>query len=206
MNGYLTKSEAAERLGKSRKHVERLASTGKLNVRFRKRKGNRAEPMYRELDVTTEAAKAAGELVPAPRRPKKVATVATNRVSQPRILSQPLSQPLDLTPLALGLRSVAVGLRDGLREGLGDIAKALKPVDPDPCLTIEMAAKYKGVPPGLMLKIVQSRKVKAFKWGRWYVRRSEVDKLDVGAIVEELRTLAEGLRAARLELQKAAGE
>ena len=190
MNGYLTKSEAARRLGISERTLERMTAKGKgPSVRLRPRAGNRPEPMYRERDVEN-LLHAGAEVMPAPAVPA-VATVASSDVSELH-RSGPIVA-IDWRPVVALFQPLVTAASEALRP-------APPPAPVQQWITPAEASSYLGLSEACIRGLIRRGKLPYLRSGHSYmVKRSDLDNLAgvtrLAEVTQELRETVKSRRA-----------
>ncbi|SRR5712691_11442869 len=191
LSTWLTKADAAARLGISQRTLDRLDAKGEgPECRNRPRPGKRPEPVYSPSDVETLAAA----------KPAMIA--ATSPIGPQR------SGLMDPTPAGIGVqRATHGGLIDPSRPadsaGTQDLQRPFGMVlarviehlagaaaavaqsqrEPTPWLTMPEAAAYTGLSETLLRRLARSGQLESMLDGARKVRRRDLDTLDFTAVV-----------------------
>jgi excisionase family DNA binding protein len=174
LSTWLSKPEAAARLGISERTLERMIDADKgPECRIRPRTGKRPEPVYNPQDVDALAAAAA----PKP---------AVNPPAGPANSRQLVPTGEDSMP-----SSLALGIE--LIEQLARIANRARP-EPAPTppalwLTIPEAAVYTGLSQAFLRRLARSGELPSVRDRKTKVRRADLDSLDIVDIVSSLARL-----------------
>jgi excisionase family DNA binding protein len=169
LSTWLTKADAAARLGLSERTLDRLVAAGKgPECRDRRRPGKRPEPVYnpRDLDVLAGAAAA---------RPAVIA--AASPIGQPQLDVQ---RAIDAEGIMWGEIPRPLGVVLRVIEQLAQITRHPEPAAASPpWLTMREAAKYSGLSESLLRRLARSGELFSVRDGARKVRRHDLDKLEV---------------------------
>lgn len=179
LSTWLTKQEAADRLGVSTKAIERYTRAGKLEQRFRRQAGTPDVAVYYPEDVDKLASARrprlpAPFLVPGPPRP------TNGKGSHSAVELAGASRP-DLGPaIAAGLSDVAGALRWLVSQtaGAGVSQTSVTQESQKLFLTIPEAAAVAGLSKTYLRRQLEAGTLKGIKDGRrWRIRRTDLEQL-----------------------------
>jgi excisionase family DNA binding protein len=176
LSGWLTKAEAAERLGISTRSLERLTDRGQgPEVQYRPRKGNRPEPLYNPEQVQAMRPQPKAQVIRPgdPRFPQaRVATVATQA-------------SVDIRPFVALLDRITLAVEHRLAP-----APVIRP-----WLTPTEAAQYLGLSEGLVRRLIRTGRLPFVKDGNcWKVSKASCDSIEALAQLSQLKQTAADLR------------
>ena len=151
---WFTKSQAAAFLQLSEKTVERLAAKGQIHRASRKRPGVRPQRVY---------------------DPDDLQKIKDSQIPRVEIVSKAEAPP----PSALVPRA---DLLPSLLQKL--LPPSDLPLRDKLYLTIKEAARYAGLPQATIRRLIRAAKLPAVKAGGWRIKRSDLETLDPGHLVD----------------------
>ena len=155
LDDWFTKSQAAAALRVSEKTIERLATKGHIRRATRKRPGVRPSPVYCPKDLDrVKNAQTAQVVVMPPQADAGELPVPASRAGE----------------FTVFLQSLITGANVPLRDKL--------------FLTIKEAARFAGLPQATIRRLIHAAAIPAVKAGGWRIKRSELEKLDLGHLVD----------------------
>ena len=157
LSNWIPQAEAAERLQVSTKTIAKWAEEGKLQRRKRPRRGKKAEPVYCPSDI---------ERLEAERHPAVMEIL-------PELAGQ------------RNLEDVPTIWKFGV-EGFQILAQAVGRVRRDPYLTVEQAARRRGLSQALVRRAIAARALPSIRDRAIKVLASDVDDLDVPSFLSTL--------------------
>jgi excisionase family DNA binding protein len=164
--GWLSKQDAAHRVGVSTKTIEQLATKKKIHRKLQPRPGKPPMVMYREDDV---------EELQRERQAHVVKFAPLPNPNETQLI------PVEMLQAAADAQSGARSMQElgkFILEGLLDNRKPNVRIPERIFLTRAEAAEYTGLPPIYIERAVKMGKLDVMKTGRgWRIRRTDLEKL-----------------------------
>ena len=156
LDDWFTKTQTAGFLQVSEKTIERLATKGNVRRATRKRPGVRPSPVYcpEDLERVKNAQTAQVVVMPPPGDDAGELAVPASRAGE----------------LSAFLQSLITGATMPLRDKL--------------FLNLQEAARFAGLPKATIRRLIHAAKIPAVKAGGWRIKRSDLENLDPGHLVD----------------------